>query len=114
MTYETDCLQINYELLQPMFLKVIRLKESTEILKLFEQLRGLIKLNKLNESKFPSESEALVFKQEIQKSFYFGLINDLFKANKYNTAGIIYDEFLRSPLPKRPEDQLSGLKIFAR
>lgn len=38
-----------------MFLKVIRLKESTEILKLFEQLRGLIKLNKANEKLYDNE-----------------------------------------------------------
>lgn len=41
-------------------------------------------------------------------------MEDLFKANKYNSAGIIYDEFLRSSLPKEPKDMLTGLKIYAQ
>lgn len=40
-----------------MFKKVIWLKESTEVLKLFEQLRGLIILNWANEEKYESEAE---------------------------------------------------------
>lgn len=45
---DTEHIQIDYELMQPVMLRTIKHKSADEVLKLFEQFRKALKLNKAN------------------------------------------------------------------
>jgi len=47
LAHETTNIQVNYELMQGMFQRTIRAKGGKDLLKLFEQFRKAIKLNKV-------------------------------------------------------------------
>lgn len=47
LTSETHNLEYSYDLVRPMFIRTIRHKSGNEILKIFEQFRKNIKLNKM-------------------------------------------------------------------
>jgi hypothetical protein len=48
LTAETKHVQVDYDLLRPLFLRTIKNKTGNEVLKLFEQFRKNLKLNKAN------------------------------------------------------------------
>lgn len=46
LTTESEYLDFNYDMVRPLFLRTIKTKTGNEILKMFEQFRKNIKLNK--------------------------------------------------------------------
>ena len=48
LTAESSYLQIDYELIRPMALRIIKNKTGPELMRFFEQLRKNIKLNSTN------------------------------------------------------------------
>jgi hypothetical protein len=53
LTAETSTVQVNYDLLRPMFIRTIKNKTGNDVLKLFEQFRKQLKLNKSHHDKSP-------------------------------------------------------------
>ena len=49
LSTETKNIQVDYEMLRPLFLRTIKNKKSNDVLQLFEQLRKNMKLNKAND-----------------------------------------------------------------
>jgi hypothetical protein len=49
LTSETKQVQVDYDLLRPLFMRTIKNKTGNEVLKLFEQFRKNLKLNKANQ-----------------------------------------------------------------
>lgn len=86
-------MQVNYELLRPLFLRTIKHKNGSEVLKLFEQFRKNLKLNKAN-SKLDPEVRSVMLKQ-IKCDIYDGLIKDLMAVKAYSLCQVIYTEKLR-------------------
>lgn len=75
MSSETSDIQLDYKMVRPMFQRVMKYKAAQDVLKLFEQFRKNLKLNKSTKSWEPkAKSEKL---KELQKDFYDGLIRDL-------------------------------------
>jgi hypothetical protein len=49
LTSETKQVQVDYDLLRPLFLRTIKNKTGNDVLKLFEQFRKNLKLNKAHQ-----------------------------------------------------------------
>lgn len=111
LTAETNCVQANYALLRPLFLRTIKNKQAQDVLKMFEQIRKNLKLNKAY-STLPNETKAVVL-SEIKKDIYDGLIKDLLAVKAYGLAEVIYTEKLREKFPMSTLDYLTGLEIYA-
>ena len=62
-------------MLQPFFHRAMKYKSGQDVLKLFEQFRKNLKLNKSNVSLTTEEKSAKL--KGIKKEFYDGLIGDL-------------------------------------
>ena len=81
------------------------------MLKLFEQFRKNLKLNKSHISLKSEEKSARL--KEIKKGFYDGLIEDLLQKDAYKLAQVIYSEKKRDKFKATINDHLIGLKIFS-
>jgi hypothetical protein len=53
LTSDTETLDFSYDLIQPIFIRNMRTKSGNEVLKLFEQFRKNIKLNKASRNLSP-------------------------------------------------------------
>ena len=62
-------------MLQPFFHRAMKYKTGQDVLKLFEQFRKNLKLNKSHSSLLADEKSKKL--KEIKKGFYDGLIDDL-------------------------------------
>lgn len=87
------------------------MKTGNDILKLFEQFRKNIKLNKA--SKELSSTDKALKLQTIKKDFYDGLLKDLLEHQAYTVALLVYSEKLREKFESTITDQLTGIQIFA-
>lgn len=111
MSSETSDIQLDYKMVRPMFQRVMKYKTAQDVLKLFEQFRKNLKLNKSTKSWDPkAKSEKL---KELQKDFYDGLIRDLLQREAYQLAQIIYGEKKREKFDLTISDQLIGFEIFS-
>lgn len=68
-------------MLRPLFLRTIKNKTGADVLKLFEQFRKNIKLNKTNEL-LPNAEKGKTLK-DIKLGIYDGLVADLMGARAY-------------------------------
>ena len=93
LTTETENLDFSYKLIQPIFLRNMKSKSGNEILKLFEQFRKNIKLNKKYKDLPPAEKAQML--NEKKRDFYDGLLNDLLVKKAYGLAQIVYGEKTR-------------------
>ncbi len=111
LTAETNQVQANYELLRPLFLRTIKNKQANDVLKMFEQIRKNLKLNKSNANLTNEEKSAKL--SEIKKDIYDGLIKDLLAVKAYGLAEVIYTEKIREKFQISTFDYLTGLEIYA-
>lgn len=111
MTAETNQVQANYELLRPLFLRTIKNKQASDVLKMFEQIRKNLKLNKSNANLTNEEKSAKL--SEIKREIYDGLIKDLLAVKAYGLAEVIYSEKIREKFEMSTFDYLTGLEIYA-
>ncbi len=111
LTAETNQVQANYELLRPLFLRTIKNKQANDVLKMFEQIRKNLKLNKSNANLTNEEKSAKL--SEIKKDIYDGLIKDLLAVKAYGLAEVIYTEKIREKFQMSTFDYLTGLEIYA-
>jgi hypothetical protein len=111
LTSETKHVQVDYDLLRPLFLRTIKNKTGNEVLKLFEQFRKNLKLNKANQE-LNSEERAAKLKT-IKCDIYDGLIKDLLQVKAYALSQVIFVEKMREKYEVTVTDHLTGLEIFA-
>ena len=111
LTAESSHLQINYELIRPMALRIIKNKTGPELMRFFEQLRKNLTLNKANSKLEPAERQVLI--KSIRKQFYDGLIVDLMDNKCYELAEIVMAEKLKEKFPETVTDELLGLNIYS-
>lgn len=86
-------------------------KGGPEIMKLFEQLRKNINLNKSWEKK--DKKEGYDELRRIKKEFYDGLIHDLMKHKAFTLAEIVMAEKLKEKFDINISDELIGLNVFS-
>lgn len=96
---------------QPLFLRTMKHKNAQEVLKLFEQFRKNLKLNRSFKNMDGSERSATL--KVMKKDFYDGLIADLMQKEAYKLAEVIYNEKKREKFEVFREDWTVGLKIFS-
>ena len=80
-------------------------------MKLFEQLRKNIHLNKSWEKK--DKKLGYTHIRGIKKEFYDGLIRDLMKHKAFVLAEIVMDEKLKEKFDINIADELIGLNVFS-
>jgi len=81
LSSETEDIQVTYKMVQPFFQRAMQYKTAQDVLKLFEQLRKNLKLNKASKTMEASEKGSKL--KELKKEFYDGLIGDLLKKEAY-------------------------------
>lgn len=91
--------------------RLITHKGGPEIMKLFEQLRKNIHLNKSWEKK--DKKEGYTKLRGIKKDFYDGLIYDLMKHKAFTLAEIVMAEKLKEKFDVNISDELIGLNVFS-
>lgn len=111
LTSETENLEFSYDIIQPIFLRNMSNKSGNDVLKLFEQFRKNIKLNKSHKNLSATEKSDLL--KSKKREFYDGLLKDLLTKHAYSLAQIVYSEKMREKFDITIEDQLTGLQIFA-
>jgi len=111
LTSDTTHIQMNYELLRPLFIRTIQNKTGQEVLKLFEQFRKTLKLNASWKDNSPTEkSEAL---RNIKIEVYDGLIKDLLAVHAHQLSQVIYNEKMKEKYTMTMGDHLTGMEIYA-
>ena len=108
---DTEHIQIDYELMQPIFLRTIKHKNADEVLKLFEQFRKALKLNKAG-TKLETNARNQKLR-DIKYSFYDGLVSDLMANSAYSLSQVIQSEKSREKFDAHIGDDLIALEIFA-
>ena len=98
-------------MIKPMVNRLITHKGGPEIMKLFEQLRKNIHLNKSWEKK--DKKDGYTELRTIKKEFYDGLIRDLMKHKAYTLAEIVMAEKLKEKFDINIGDELIGLNVFS-
>ena len=98
-------------MIKPMVNRLITHKGGPEIMKLFEQLRKNIHLNKSWEKKDKKLGYTAI--RSIKKEFYDGLIHDLMKHKAFVLAEIVMDEKLKEKFEINIKDELIGLNVFS-
>ena len=94
-----------------MFQRVMQYKSAQDVLKLFEQFRKNLKLNKSTKS-WDAKAKNQKLK-DLKKDFYDGLIKDLLQREAYQLAQIIYGEKKREKFEVTMSDQIIGFEIFS-
>jgi uncharacterized protein YeeX (DUF496 family) len=111
MSADTTHLNIDYELLRPIFQRSIRNKTGQEVLKLFEQFRKNLKLNQSWKDKDQAERNNKL--RELKCEIYDGLIQDLLSVEAHQLAQVIYTEKMKEKFDMTIGDHLTGMEIFA-
>jgi len=75
---------MNYKMVRPLFQRAMKYKTPQDVLKLFEQFRKNLKLNKSSKTWDPSTKE--LQKKTLKKEFYDGLIQDVCDSKAYALA----------------------------
>lgn len=77
LSSETDYIQVNYKMVKPLFLRAMQYKSAQDVLKLFEQFRKNLKINRAGKSMSQGDKAAAL--KNLKKEFYDGLMEDLLK-----------------------------------
>ena len=111
LTQASSHLQINYELIRPLLLRIIKNRGGQETIKFFEQLRKNIQLNKSWKSR--TIEERAVELRRIRKEFFDGLIQDLMANRSYQLSEIVMAEKLKEKFDITKNDEIMSLKIYS-
>jgi hypothetical protein len=107
LTSDTENLDFSYEVIRPIFLRNMANKTGNDVLKLFEQFRKNIKLNRSYKALSPTEKADILTSKK--RDFYDGLLKDLLDKKAYALAQIVYSEKMREKFDISIKDQLTGL-----
>ena len=86
-------------------------KGGPELIKLFEQLRKNILMNKSWDKRDPKERGKA--QKALRKEFYDGLIGDLMTNESYTLAEIVMAEKVKEKFDVTENDEIIGLNIYA-
>ena len=104
-------LQIDYNMCQPFVTKTLKHQGGSETIKLFEQLRKNIALNKAWKDKPLGEKNQEL--RRIRKEFFDGLIEDLISAKQYQYAEIVMAEKVKEKFDVTTNDELIGINVYS-
>lgn len=100
LAQESSDIQVDYDLLRPLFMRTIRHKKGTDVLKVFEQFRKTLKINKHSATfKDSSADDKTSMLKALKKAFYDGLIKDLINNNGETIANVIREEKIKDGFP---------------
>mmetsp|Transcript_14497 Transcript_14497/g.18291 ORF Transcript_14497/g.18291 Transcript_14497/m.18291 type:complete len:281 (+) Transcript_14497:1931-2773(+) len=111
LSAETNDIQMDYPMVRPLFQRAMTYKTAQDVLKLFEQFRKNLKLNR--QSKTMESAERSKKLKGLKKDFYDGLIRDLLGKKAHQLAQVIYGEKKREKFDVTIHDQLIGFEIFS-
>ena len=84
LSAETQEIQMDYPMVRPLFQRAMTYKTAQDVLKLFEQFRKNMKLNRSSKQMDAAERSNKL--KDIKKGFYDGLIRDLLQKEAYQLA----------------------------
>lgn len=111
LSNQSSHLQISYQMIRPFILRIMKNKGGPELIKLFEQLRKNVNLNKSWDKAEPKYRGGV--QKKLRKEFYDGLISDLMINESYTLAEIVMQEKLKEKFDVNENDELIGLNIFS-
>lgn len=92
-------------------IRIMKYKGGPELIKLFEQLRKNIIMNKSWDKSDPKEKGKA--QKTLRKNFYDGFIQDLMANESYTLAEIVMTEKIKEKFDVTENDELIGLNIYA-
>ena len=98
-------------MLRPLFQRTMQFKAGQDVLKLFEQFRKNLKVNRSGRNMEPEEKSAV--QKQLKREYYDGLLRDLLNKKAYKLAQIIYGEKTREKFEADIKDQIIGMQIFS-
>lgn len=98
-------------MIRPFVIRIMKNKGGPELIKLFEQLRKNISMNKSWDKRDPKERGKV--QKALRKDFYDGLIGDLMTNESYTLAEIVMAEKVKEKFEVTENDELIGLNIYA-
>ena len=98
-------------MIRPFVIRIMKNKGGPELVKLFEQLRKNIKLNRSWDRREAGIKSAKT--KELRKDFYDGLIYDLMENESYTLSEIVMAEKMKEKFDVTENDQIIGLNIYA-
>ena len=111
LSNQSSHLQISYQMIRPFVIRIMKNKGGPELIKLFEQLRKNILMNKSWDKKEPKERGRV--QKALRKDFYDGLIGDLMENESYTLAEIVMAEKVKEKFEVTENDELIGLNIYS-
>ena len=81
LSHDTEDIQMTYKIVRPIFQRAIKYKTPQDVLKLFEQFRKNLKLNK-SAKKLEAKTQSIKL-TTLKKEYYDGLIKDLITKKAY-------------------------------
>lgn len=111
LSTQSSHLQISYEMIRPFVIRIMKNKGGPELIKLFEQLRKNIKLNKSWDKKEVAQKS--VKTKQLRKDFYDGLIYDLMENESYTLSEIVMAEKMKEKFEVTQNDEIIELNIYA-
>ena len=111
LSTQSSHLQISYQMIRPFVIRIMKNKGGPELIKLFEQLRKNITLNRSwdkAEPKLKGQTQ-----KKLRKEFYDGLIGDLMENESFTLAEIVMAEKVKEKFEVTENDELIGLNIYS-
>lgn len=102
LTQETDIIQMDYEMVRPLFQRTMMYKSGQDVLKLFEQIRKNMKLNKASKQLGATTQQNKL--KALKSDIYDGLIADLLERDAYQLAQVIFGEKKREKYEETTQD----------
>ena len=111
LSTQSSHLQISYQMIRPFVIRIMKNKGGPELIKLFEQLRKNITLNRSwdkAEPKLKGQTQ-----KKLRKEFFDRLIGDLMENESFTLAEIVMAEKVKEKFEVTENDELIGLNIYS-
>jgi len=111
LTGNSSHLQIDYEMIRPMVIRLLKHQDSDILMEFFGNLSKNIQLNKSWDTKDGKEKNEEL--RNLRKNFYDGLIRDLMTNRKFTMAERIFEDKGCENFDVNLNDEFIGLNIYA-
>lgn len=108
---ESSHLQIDYEMIRPLVIRLMKRQGGGEVMKFFEQLRKKIVLNKSWATVPTADKQGVL--RTIRKDFYDGFITDLMTFDAFALAEIVMSEKLKEKFDLTQADEVIALNVYS-
>mmetsp|Transcript_4313 Transcript_4313/g.7289 ORF Transcript_4313/g.7289 Transcript_4313/m.7289 type:complete len:464 (-) Transcript_4313:184-1575(-) len=111
LSRQSSYLQIDFKMIQPLIQRLIKYKGGPEVIKLFEQLRKNITLNKQWDKVQYQDKSHLI--KKLRKDFFDGMVLELLEAKSFQLSEIVMNEMLKEKFEITEADQIVAMRIYA-